>query len=133
MSTVKIKYDDTGKIARPAYDSASFPDLDGNYIEILGEAWNEEQKYSTARVDLSTMTLVHDEEEETEIKENAVRSERDAKLASTTDKISGPRWEAMADAERTAVSAYRQALLDVPQQSGFPESITWPEVPAILK
>jgi len=28
-----------------------------------------------------------------------------------------------------AMKAYRQALRDVPQQAGFPSSITWPEKP----
>ena len=37
------------------------------------------------------------------------------------------------DAEtRAAVSAYRQALRDVPQQEGFPYAIVWPEKPVIV-
>lgn len=32
-----------------------------------------------------------------------------------------------------AVKKYRQALRDVPQQKGFPKSISWPELPAFLK
>lgn len=32
---------------------------------------------------------------------------------------------------RTAWGAYRQALRDVPQQTGFPESVSWPVVPAV--
>ena len=33
-------------------------------------------------------------------------------------------------ATKTAWTAYRQALRDVPQQSGFPAKITWPVSPA---
>jgi hypothetical protein len=52
-----------------------------------------------------------------------VREERDAKLA-TSD------W--MANSDVTMASAwttYRQRLRDVPAQSGFPNSVTWPTKP----
>lgn len=40
-------------------------------------------------------------------------------------------WTQVADApvDAAAWATYRQALRDVPQQAGFPENITWPEVP----
>jgi len=51
-----------------------------------------------------------------------VRVERDAKLAETD-------WTASTDVTMTAeMTAYRQALRDVPAQSGFPNTIDWPEV-----
>ena len=51
-----------------------------------------------------------------------VRTERDAKLAATD-------WTASTDVTMTAeMTAYRQALRDVPAQSGFPNTIDWPEV-----
>ena len=51
-----------------------------------------------------------------------VRTERDAKLAETD-------WTASTDVTMTAeMTAYRQALRDVPAQSGFPNTIDWPEV-----
>ena len=51
-----------------------------------------------------------------------VRKERDAKLAETD-------WTASTDVTMTAeMTAYRQALRDVPAQSGFPNTIDWPEV-----
>ena len=31
-----------------------------------------------------------------------------------------------------AVKAYRQALRDIPEQSGFPRNVQWPEMPAVL-
>lgn len=31
-----------------------------------------------------------------------------------------------------AVKAYRQALRDVPEQSGFPRNVQWPEKPSVL-
>ena len=51
-----------------------------------------------------------------------VRAERDAKLAATD-------WTASTDVTMTAdMTAYRRALRDVPAQSGFPNTIDWPEV-----
>lgn len=55
------------------------------------------------------------------------RQKRDS-LISETD------WTVLADAplttaQKNAWKAYRQALRDVPSQSGFPDSITWPVKP----
>ena len=52
-----------------------------------------------------------------------IRKERDAKLAETD-------WTASTDVTMTdEMTAYRQALRDVPAQAGFPNTITWPEAP----
>lgn len=61
-----------------------------------------------------------------------VRAERDAKLAKEVDPIAGNtlRWAALSAAKQTEWATYRQALLDVPQQSGFPMSVAWPTKPA---
>ena len=49
-----------------------------------------------------------------------VRAERDSRLV-TTD------WTASTDITMTAeMTAYRQALRDVPAQPGFPSTIEWP-------
>ena len=55
-------------------------------------------------------------------KASGERATRDAKLAETD-------WTASTDVTMTAeMTAYRQALRDVPAQSGFPTTIDWPEV-----
>ena len=61
----------------------------------------------------------------------AVRATRDMKLATEVDPIAGNalRWAALDADTQAAWAAYRQALLDVPAQSGFPHNVTWPEVP----
>ena len=53
-----------------------------------------------------------------------VRGERDRLLAETD-------WTQVADApvDAQAYAEYRQALRDVPQQSGFPGDIDWPAKP----
>ena len=59
-----------------------------------------------------------------------VRADRDYRILTVDQVVSNPlRWAAL-DAETQALWAtYRQALLDVPQQSGFPNDITWPTKP----
>lgn len=62
---------------------------------------------------------------------SAVRTQRDKLLAATD-------WAVLPDSpldgtSQTALKAYRQALRDVPQQEGFPNSISWPNMPEITK
>ena len=63
-----------------------------------------------------------------------VRAERDRRLSSEVDPVvSNPlRWADLSSEEQTEVAAYRTALLDVPQQPGFPHNVTWPTPPACL-
>jgi hypothetical protein len=60
-----------------------------------------------------------------------VRVERAYRLATEVDPIAGNalRWAGLSDEQRQAWAGYRQALLDVPQQSGFPHNVTWPSKP----
>lgn len=52
-----------------------------------------------------------------------VRTTRDAKLKETD-------WTALSDVTMSAdMTAYRQALRDVPAQAGFPHNVTWPSKP----
>jgi len=53
-----------------------------------------------------------------------VRGQRDALLAACD-------WTQVTDApvDQTAWAAYRQALRDVPEQSGFPLQVEWPAPP----
>ncbi len=61
----------------------------------------------------------------------AVRSTRDNTLADEVDPVvSNPlRWGGMTAEQQAAWAAYRQALLDIPQQSGFPHNVAWPTKP----
>lgn len=62
---------------------------------------------------------------------SAARAERDMKLATEVDPIAGNalRWAALTAEQQQAWADYRQALLDVPSQSGFPHDIVWPNKP----
>lgn len=58
---------------------------------------------------------------------NLARTQRDQKLSACD-------WTQLADCplpddQKTAWVTYRQALRDVPQQDGFPQDVTWPEMP----
>lgn len=61
----------------------------------------------------------------------AVRSQRNG-LLSAVDRVNPVWYLALSAEQQTELSAYRQALLAVPQQSGFPESVTWPDKPTWL-
>jgi hypothetical protein len=54
-----------------------------------------------------------------------VRAERNQKL-SQSDWTQG---KDIADDVSTAWATYRQALRDITLQEGFPENVTWPEIP----
>ena len=58
-----------------------------------------------------------------------IRLERDRILKQRLDCINSVRWHTMTDSEKTEWVEYRQALLDLPDQEGFPETVTWPMWP----
>ena len=58
-----------------------------------------------------------------------VRAERDNLLVVVDAVVSNPlRWADLSSDKQNEWSTYRQDLLDVPQQSGFPSTVTWPPV-----
>jgi len=61
-----------------------------------------------------------------------VRSDRDYKLLIEVDPlVTNPlRWAELTSDKQTEWSQYRTDLLNVPQQSGFPNTITWPTKPS---
>ena len=84
---------------------------DADYQLALSEAWQGE-------VTVEEVPETADE----------IRARRDRLLAATD-------WAVLPDSpldaqSLDAVKTYRQALRDVPQQDGFPGTITWPEMPA---
>ena len=59
-----------------------------------------------------------------------VRSTRDAKL-SETDYLVVPDYQ-ISEENLAEVKIYRQALRDIPEQSGFPKNVQWPVEPKFL-
>jgi len=60
-----------------------------------------------------------------------VRGERDFLLSENVDRIiSNPlRWNDMTESDQNAWTQYRQKLLDITDQSGFPHDVNWPIMP----
>jgi len=53
-------------------------------------------------------------------------------LLTLIDKVNPIRYAELTDVQRTEIAEYRRALLDVPTQSGFPTTISWPSQPSWL-
>lgn len=62
-----------------------------------------------------------------------VRHERDQKLSTEVDPIvSNPlRWGSLSDEQQLAFTVYRQNLLDITEQEGFPHNVVWPTKPEV--
>jgi hypothetical protein len=59
-----------------------------------------------------------------------VRAQRNELLAELDTLVNNPlRWASYTEEYKTALATYRQALLDVPAQSGFPTEVVWPDKP----
>ncbi len=81
-------------------------------------------KWDGAKWSVENIPVVEPDPEPKPLSEaETVRAKRDALLAAS---------DAMALADRITDEwlVYRQALRDVPAQSGFPESVTWPTEPS---
>ena len=76
--------------------------------------------------------IVFDLVAETAKAADQVRSTRDLRLATEVDPIvTNPlRWAELSPTQQQAWADYRTALLNVPQQPGFPFEVVWPEKPA---
>lgn len=58
------------------------------------------------------------------------RLQRDRLLYEIDNIVGNPlRWESFSSQQQTTWANYRQALLDVPQQADFPNTINWPTKP----
>ena len=60
-----------------------------------------------------------------------LKSQRN-QLLSTIDRVNPVWYNSLTTDQQAELSTYRQALLDVPQQAGFPTDIVWPAKPTWL-
>lgn len=65
------------------------------------------------------------------VSENTIRTWRN-ELLKTVDRVNPVWFNALTPAQQQQLIQYRQALLDVPQQTNFPESVEWPAKPSWL-
>lgn len=69
----------------------------------------------------------------TEELKQQIRKQRDDLLQQLDSVVGNPlRWASFSTDQQTELANYRQALLDVPQQTGFPDTIDFPVKPTIL-
>jgi hypothetical protein len=59
------------------------------------------------------------------------RSKRNA-LLTDIDQVNPVRYASLTVPQQAELQAYRQLLLDVPQQAGFPTQVEWPPKPVWL-
>ena len=99
-------------------------DANGNWVW----AWTEQDMFQEYTDDEGTVVTVQAQIDAKVAADNAAleateRSTRDDLLKATDH-------YGLSDVTMTdAMTAYRQALRDVPQQEGFPQTITWPTKP----
>jgi hypothetical protein len=99
-------------------------DANGNWVY----AWTENDMFQEYTDDEGTVVTVQEQIDAKVAADNAAlasteRATRD-NLLKATDHYG------LSDVSMTdAMAAYRQALRDVPQQAGFPQTITWPTKP----
>lgn len=60
-----------------------------------------------------------------------IRRKRNKALRRVIDNMNAVRWEMLTQQQKDEYVAYRQALLDIPQQASFPYNVTWPTPPQI--
>ena len=90
---------------------------------------NNDEVMALIGTDFAAYVAPTDEELATEAAAE-IRSKRNQLLREVDGFVGNPlRWAALSSNEQTAWATYRTALLDVPQQSGFPDTITWPTKP----
>jgi len=98
-------------------------DSNNNWVQ----AWVERDMFSDTTEDgVTTTKAEHETAYQARLDADAadsVRAERETKLKESD-------WMALSDVTMTAEwSTYRQALRDVPEQAGFPHTVTWPTEP----
>lgn len=88
--------------------------------------------YDTMAADSSIVAYVAPTQEElTILAASQLRFTRNLLLEEEVDPfVTNPlRWNALTSEQQTEATTYRQALLDVPSQPTFPDTVTWPTKP----
>ena len=86
-------------------------DLQSPRFDYASHSWTED-----------TLALAH-----------AHRQRRLQLLKGVIDRVNPVWFSELSPEQRVQLTAYRRALLDVPQQPGFPHTVTWPDLPSWIK
>lgn len=111
------------------YDDEIHTTIPEPNVQVSEEVWqNAINSTHNTIIDGVTSQVDHRSNEQ---KSSDTRLLRDHLLASEVDPIvTNPlRWAELSSAVQQQWTDYRTALLDVPQQSGFPNEVVWPTKP----
>jgi hypothetical protein len=112
----------TNLAAMQALDGVAAPDM-----TIAEAEWSAVG--GLARIIDGAIFLGKTDTEKRQEKEAEIKERRERILRETVDRINGPWWEAMAEEQKAPWRAYRQALLDITEQPGYPFEVAWPARP----
>jgi len=99
-------------------------DANGNWVW----AWTENDMFQEYTDDEGTVVTVQDQIDAKVAADNAALEATER--ATRDDLLKATDHYGLSDVPMTdAMTAYRQALRDVPQQEGFPQTIAWPTKP----
>ena len=99
-------------------------DANGNWVW----AWTENDMFQEYIDDEGTVVTVQDQIDAKVAADNTALASTER--ATRDDLLKATDHYGLSDVTMTdAMTAYRQALRDVPQQEGFPQTITWPTKP----
>ena len=110
---------DTGKIELITNQPLQgLPCIEGEYDPRHYRVVNGVPVAETPQLDLDALAITQ-------------RQQRD-QLLSQVDRVNPIWYGSLTNQQQSELAQYRQCLLDVPQQPGWPESVTWPRVPTWL-
>jgi hypothetical protein len=100
---------------------------DGSKYDVLVEPQREEVR------DMTPEELSNHQQLQQQVQHSLLimdsRRERDELLRASDLLVLPDRWATMTQDQQQALTDYRQALRDVPQQAAWPDTIEWPQCP----
>jgi hypothetical protein len=114
-------FDENGSVVSAHNDDTVF-ELPKNAVALGDEQW--ENRCNLRLIDGEIEVVVIETTREDAAA--TVRRERNRLLVKNVDSCNPLRWENMSEDGKAKIRKYREALLNVPEQEGFPFNIEWP-------
>ena len=128
--TLKVCYTGNGGIVSASRDASALYPEGTSVTEFETKLLDKEIYDRNFKVNLLTMTL----EEIIRPLDEQLREQRDMLLQELDGLAANPlRWNSFSVDQQEQLAQYRQALLDVPQQAGFPDNVSWPMRPNFIQ
>ena len=106
------------------FEAAAAPEIYTRWVHTTPESPDNVGDKSSG---IGSIAIVLTDEEYDTVLAASARQKRD-RLIAAPDHLVTPDYPIESD-RHAKVKIYRQALRDIPEQSGFPRTITWPEKP----